>query len=64
MKKVLIAFIITSGFLVPGVARATPPTERGEFGQHIANCALEHGFDAAHNPGMHHGRAGWDGTPC
>ena len=64
MKKLLIALIISSGFLVPGVAGATPPTEPGEFGQHIANCAQEHGFDAAHNPGMHRGRAGWDGASC
>jgi hypothetical protein len=30
-----------------------------EFGRHVAICAQSMGFSADHNPGMHHGYAGW-----
>ena len=64
MKKLLIAVIISSGVLLPGVAGAARPAEPGEFGRHISHCAQEHGFSGAHNPGMHQGRAGWHGGSC
>jgi len=35
-----------------------------EFGQHVVDCAQTVGFSGAHNPGMHHGAAGWDGMTC
>ena len=44
--------------LQPGVANA------GEFGQHVRECAQSHGFDGAHNPGMHFGAAGWHHDGC
>lgn len=44
--------------LQPGVANA------GEYGQHVRQCAQEHGFDGSHNPGMHRGAAGWHHDAC
>lgn len=44
--------------LTPAPSAAADPND--EFGRHVVTCVHEHGFDAAHNPGMHHGRAGWD----
>jgi hypothetical protein len=39
----------------------TPPT----YGQHVRDCAQTMGgFTGAHNPGMHRGASGWDGSPC
>jgi len=35
-----------------------------DFGQHVRVCAQTMGFTGAHNPGMHHGYAGWDGMSC
>ncbi|HEY3033174.1 MAG TPA: hypothetical protein VGJ54_00745 [Streptosporangiaceae bacterium] len=34
------------------------------FGQHVVQCAQTVGFSGTHNPGMHHGAAGWDGMTC
>ena len=65
MKKLLTTVVISSGFLLlPGVAGAAPQASPGDFGHHVAQCAQEHGFSAEHNPGMHRGRSGWDGTTC
>ena len=50
----------------PAGASAQPDgAESGRaFGQHVANCAQQMGFDGAHNPGMHRGFAGWPGGEC
>ncbi len=45
-------------------AWAAPPAGAGTFGQHVRVCAQQVGFNGDHNPGMHHGAAGWDGMPC
>jgi hypothetical protein len=42
----------------PAVATAAGPG--ADFGQHVRHCAQSMGFDGTHNPGMHHGFAGWD----
>ena len=42
-------------------ALAATPTN---FGSHVSACAQTMGFSGTHNPGMHHGAAGWDGQPC
>lgn len=42
----------------PAVATAAGPG--ADFGQHVRHCAQSLGFDRTHNPGMHHGFAGWD----
>ena len=50
--------------LIPVTASAETTTGR-DFGQHVANCAqLMGGFSGSHNPGMHQGFAGWDGSAC
>ncbi len=54
----LLALVIGLMVLPAGPARADT------FGQHVRNCAQTMGFSGAHNPGMHHGAAGWDGEPC
>ena len=48
--------------LVPATAEAA--TGSGSFGQHVRTCAQTMGFSGLHNPGMHHGAAGWDGMAC
>ncbi len=50
--------------LVSAPAWAAPPSGPASFGQHVRVCAQEVGFSGDHNPGMHHGVAGWDGMPC
>jgi len=35
-----------------------------DYGHHIVDCAQTVGFSGTHNPGMHHGAAGWDGMTC
>ena len=34
------------------------------FGRHVSDCAQTMGFSGTHNPGMHQGAAGWDGSTC
>ena len=67
IRKTLLAVLIAAavGLLpVASFADTSGPTGR-EFGQHVARCAhLMGGFTATHNPGMHHGFAGWDGMTC
>ncbi|HET7399399.1 MAG TPA: hypothetical protein VFJ94_12845 [Intrasporangium sp.] len=45
-------------------ARADTPAPGPAYGQHVSECARTMGFSGAHNPGMHQGKAGWDGMPC
>jgi len=47
-----------------GVANAEDAPAAPNFGHHVSSCGQTMGFDAAHNPGMHRGLAGWDGMPC
>jgi hypothetical protein len=46
----------------PAAARSAPTADN--FGPHVAHCARTMGFDGIHNPGMHRGASGWDGTEC
>jgi hypothetical protein len=43
---------------------AMADTTGSQFGQHVRVCAQTMGFNGDHNPGMHHGYAGWDGMNC
>lgn len=68
LRKIAPAILIAAAVgLLPVAAFAdtsSEPTGR-EFGQHVAQCAhLMGGFTGSHNPGMHHGFAGWDGMTC
>lgn len=58
----LVALVAAVLVVVPDAANAAPADNN--FGQHVSSCAQTMGFSATHNPGMHHGRAGWDGMPC
>ena len=69
MKRIT-GSILTAGTVVavvgrlgPSAAAATGPSGQS-FGQHVANCAQTMGFNGQHNPGIHHGYAGWDGMRC
>jgi hypothetical protein len=56
---------IAGGTLIAGQDPAAAVESSGRsFGQHVADCAQTMGFNGEHNPGMHHGYAGWDGMPC
>jgi hypothetical protein len=46
----------------PGTANAA--TASSDYGQHVRHCAQTMGFTGDHNPGMHQGKAGWDGMTC
>jgi hypothetical protein len=67
MKRALIFLVSSAAVSVvavsPGVGVELSASGR-DFGQHVSECAQTMGFDAAHNPGMHEGRSGWDGLPC
>ena len=58
---VLPAALLTT---MTGAANAEQAPAAPNFGQHVSSCAQTMGFSASHNPGMHHGFAGWDGMPC
>jgi hypothetical protein len=67
LATTLSAGLLTGAALIltPATAgAATTDTTPTNFGQHVRTCAQEMGFSGDHNPGMHHGAAGWDGTPC
>jgi hypothetical protein len=68
MKRwIAVAALAGAVGLVPGTALAasSSDTTGREYGQHVASCAHEMGgFDGAHNPGMHHGFAGWTEQSC
>ncbi len=44
--------------LVPAAASADTVTGR-DYGGHVVHCAQTMGFSGEHNPGMHHGYAGF-----
>ncbi len=55
--------VLTGLLLTPAAAVAAGPPDE-PFGQHVRTCAQTEGLSGSHNPGMHHGYAGWDGMPC
>ena len=67
--KLLLAGGLAAGALAlpaPAMALSASPAGSGAgYGQHVATCAKAMGgFAGEHNPGMHHGRSGWDGMTC
>ena len=64
IHKTFVGSIAVAALLVSGLAGAKPASGAGNFGNHVSVCARDVGFDAAHNPGMHRGAAGWDGSAC
>ena len=64
IHKTLAGPVAVLALLVAGLASAHPASGAENFGNHVSRCARDVGFDAAHNPGMHRGAAGWDGSAC
>lgn len=66
IRRIAVAAISASAAFV----LATPATSHADtatgadFGQHVRTCAQAMAFAGSHNPGMHHGYAGWNGMPC
>jgi hypothetical protein len=60
----LIASLAVAAALVVGSAAAGGAATGRDFGAHVATCAQTVGFSADHDPGMHHGYAGWPGDTC
>ncbi|HEX6872079.1 MAG TPA: hypothetical protein VF163_13355 [Micromonosporaceae bacterium] len=58
------ALSVLAGVLTPAAAMADAGPTGAEFGQHVQDCARTMGLSGTHNPGMHQGRAGWDGMTC
>lgn len=50
----------TAALALASPAVSTAAGSGADFGQHVRDCAQSMGFDGTHNPGMHHGFAGWD----
>jgi hypothetical protein len=53
----------TLALAAPAAAVADSASGR-QFGQHVRVCAQTMGFTGEHNPGMHHGYAGWNDMTC
>ena len=62
--KAFAGSIAVVALLVSGLVSAKPALGAENFGNHASNCARGVGFNASHNPGMHRGAAGWDGSVC
>ena len=56
--------IIAAATLVLAAPTAALADDGSQYGQHVRNCAQTMGFTGDHNPGMHHGYAGWTGMTC
>lgn len=53
------AAVAAAVLIMAGVV-GMPAYAADDFGQHVRTCAQSMGFSGDMNPGMHHGRAGWD----
>lgn len=65
--RILLVAALTAGTvaLPTAGASAATPDPGPAFGHHVSECARAMDFSGAHNPGMHQGKAGWDGmTTC
>ncbi len=61
-NRLLTVALVAGALALPAApALAATPTN---FGSHVSTCVQTMGFSGTHNPGMHHGAAGWDGQPC
>lgn len=58
-----LAALIT-GTVISTAPAASAATGDADYGQHVRHCAHTMGFTSDHNPGMHHGKSGWDGMQC
>lgn len=51
---------VTAALALLFPAAATAAGSGAGFGHHVRDCTQSMGFERGHNPGMHHGFAGWD----
>ncbi len=63
MNRFLVSLAVAVATIAGPVAAAGATTGH-DYGTHVATCAQTMGFNADHNPGMHHGYAGWPGDTC
>jgi hypothetical protein len=52
---------LVAALLSNGTASAEPEPP-DPYATHVLECLHVHGFDGDMNPGMHHGRSGWEAT--
>ena len=64
--RILLATALAAGTVMLSAtgASAAAPDPGPAFGQHVSACAKTMSFSGAHNPGVHHGKSGWDGGTC
>ena len=63
MRGAISATLVVATFAVAGAGTAQA-ADGQDFGDHVSSCARAVGFNGVHNPGMHRGITGWDGTAC
>ena len=59
-SAVLVIAVLVGVVVLPAAASADAATTRSDFGGHVVMCVQTMGLNGQHNPGMHHGFAGWD----
>ena len=59
-NAVLVVAVLAGVVVLPAAASAAAATTRSDIGDHVGMCVQTMGFNGQHNPGMHHGFAGWD----
>jgi hypothetical protein len=64
MKRLLLTGSLVAALSVGASVTAADASTGRDYGHHVAACAQTMGFIGSHNPGMHHGIAGWDGAAC
>ncbi len=61
-NRLLALTVLTAALTLPASAALADTPD--SFGAHVRDCAQSVGLSGDHNPGMHDGASGWDGTPC
>lgn len=66
IRRNTLTLLVAGAALFAAAASAAPAhaATGAEFGEHVRACAQTMGLTGTHNPGMHHGNAGWDGMTC
>ena len=61
LSRVLVS-LVSAGTLLLVATPAYAANANADYGQHVRHCTQHMGFSGDHNPGMHHGKSGWDPT--
>jgi hypothetical protein len=59
-SAVLVLAVLVGVVVLPAAVSADAAPAGSDFGDHVVMCVQTMGFNGQHNPGMHHGFAGWD----